>query len=153
MTTLNKVNGTYIQSVKSKNNELRDALKLLKAAFSNMEIEKKGQVLTDTDYITVINKLIKKGEESQKAYEIGGNSQKAAQEAHEVAIYRAFVPSQLDSSEILNLVSQAFMESHTLPEKKYKGAIIKLVKEKAQGRADGKLISDIVDEFIKQHNS
>ena len=60
----------------------------------------------------------------------------------------SYMPPQLDRSQIIKLIDEAMAESGAST-KRDAGKVMKLVMEKAKGRADGKSINALVMERLK----
>ena len=69
-------------------------------------------------------------------------------EEAELAILESYMPPQLDRSQIIKLIDEAMAESGAST-KRDAGKVMKLVMEKAKGRADGKSINALVMERLK----
>ena len=66
-----------------------------------------------------------------------------AQEKTRIAIYERYLPSQMERAEIEALVEKAIAQSGAASPKDM-GAVMALIRPETQGRADGKLVSEIV---------
>ena len=67
----------------------------------------------------------------------------AAQERAKIALYEKYQPAQMERAEIEALVAQAIAESGAKTPKDM-GAVMALVRPRTQGKADGRLVSEIV---------
>lgn len=67
----------------------------------------------------------------------------AAQERTKIAILEKYLPEQMSRAEIEALVAQAIAEAGASSPKDM-GAVMALVRPRTQGKADGKLVSDVV---------
>src|SRR5262245_6394594 len=70
-------------------------LRLLKAAAGYTAIEKKVDSVSDTDFVTVTQKEIKKRQEAATQFEKGGRPELAAKELREVTVLEEFLPTPL----------------------------------------------------------
>jgi uncharacterized protein YqeY len=98
--------------------------------------------LSDEEVVAVISVEAKKRRESILAFESNARPELAVSEKAELAILEAYLPRQLSESEIRNEIS-----SLDLP--KNFGEAMKIVSPMFKGRADGKLVANIVNEKIK----
>jgi uncharacterized protein YqeY len=71
----------------------------------------------------------------------------AAQEAIKIALYEAYLPTQMTRVEIEALVRETLKETQASSAKDM-GAVMGALRPKTQGRADGKLVSEIVRELL-----
>ncbi len=117
-------------------------LKLLMTAIKNAEVEKRGELAED-EAIGVVSREVKRREEAASEFRKGGREDRAATEEEEAAILREWLPEQLSEGEIESLVDQAVTEvGATNPSEM--GKVMSVLMPKVKGKADGKLVSDLV---------
>ena len=122
-------------------------LRLLKSAIGYLLIERKVEILADTDFIAMVQKEVKKRRDSIEQYEKGGRPELAAREKQEITVLETFLPKALNPAELEEMVKSAIQES-AATSKKQMGAVIKLVQAKVAGRAEGKAISEIAGRLL-----
>jgi uncharacterized protein len=122
-------------------------LRLLKSAIGYLLIERKSEVLSDADFVSVVQKEVKKRRDSIEQFEQGGRAELAEKEKNEIPVLESFLPKALSSEELENLVKAAIQELGATT-KKDMGRVIKAVQAKAAGRADGKTISGLVGKLL-----
>src|SRR5262249_24479168 len=118
-------------------------LRLLKSAADYAQIERKATELSEADFISVVQKEVKKRRDSIEQFEKGGRQELAEKEKKEILVLEAFLPKPLSPEELEQLVKGAIQEAGATS-KKEMGPVIKAVQAKAAGRADGKSISALV---------
>jgi uncharacterized protein YqeY len=123
------------------------ALRMLKSAAGYLQIEKKVDALSDLDFISLVQKEVKKRRDSIEQYEKGGRPELAEKEKKELAILASFLPEPLTPEELEMLVQAAIIETGA-SSKKDMGPVIKAVQAKAAGRAEGKTISALVSRLL-----
>jgi uncharacterized protein YqeY len=96
--------------------------------------------LEDPDVIAVIRKEIKKRQDSIASYESANRADLADTEKAELAVLEKYLPAALSQEEVVAIVEAAIKETGATS-KKDMGAVMKLVQERAAGRADGKTLS------------
>ncbi|PLX83860.1 MAG: glutamyl-tRNA amidotransferase [Desulfuromonas sp.] len=117
-------------------------IRLARTAIKNKEIEQRCE-LDGAAAIAVLSTLVKQRKESAQLYREGGRLELAEKEEQEVAVLQEFLPSQLSEDEIRALVEEAVAETGASSMKQM-GAVMKIVTGKTRGRADGRLVSDLV---------
>jgi uncharacterized protein len=122
-------------------------LRLLKSAIGYVQIERKTEVLSDADFISVVQKEVKKRRDSIEQFEKGGRAELAEREKKEIPVLESFLPKPLSPEELEQLV-QASIRELGATSKKDMGPVIKAVQAKAGGRADGKTISGLVGKLL-----
>ena|SRR5688500_4187844 len=139
------------QEIKSamlaKDAERLGALRMLKSTIGYLLIEKKEENISDPDFISIVQKEVKKRRDSIEQFEAGKRPELAAKEKQEIAILEDFLPQQLTSEDLEKLVRTAIAETGAT-NKKEMGPVIKAVQAKAAGRADGKTISQLVGKLL-----
>lgn len=122
-------------------------LRLLKSAVAYSEIERKTDRLTDSEFVAVVQKEIKKRRDSIEQFEKGGRLELAEKEKKEIPVLDTFLPQPLSPAELEQLIKTTIQELGATS-KKEMGPVIKAVQAKAAGRADGKSISTVVGKLL-----
>lgn len=123
------------------------ALRMLKSTIGYILIEKKTESLSDADFVSVVQKEVKKRRDSIEQFEKGGRPELAAKEKQEITVLENFLPQQLSAEELEKMVRDAIVETGATS-KKEMGPVIKVLQAKAAGRADGKTISQLVGKLL-----
>ena len=97
----------------------------------------------------IIGTLLKQRQDSIDQFKQGGREDLVAKEEAEAAFLKTFMPAQLDEAEVRKLVDWAVTESKAAGPKDM-GNVMKLLMPKVQGKADGKLVNQLVKERIGQ---
>ncbi|MBI2341542.1 MAG: GatB/YqeY domain-containing protein [Deltaproteobacteria bacterium] len=124
-------------------------LRMIKAAVFSKEIEEKCKNLEDSGIISVLNTLVKRANESISQFELGGRSDLSNKEKAELEIIKAYLPAALSESEIAALVDSAVLEACALGPKDM-GKVMKILAPKISGRADGKIVSTLVQKKLQK---
>jgi len=127
--------------------ERLSALRLLKSAVGYALIERKTEQLPDADFVTVVQKEVKKRRDSIEQFEKGGRVDLVEKEKKEITVLETFLPQPLPPEELEQLVKGVIQELGATT-KKEMGPVIKAVQAKAAGRADGKSISALVSKLL-----
>lgn len=99
------------------------------------------------DEQAVLRRERKRRRESEQAFRDAGRDELAAQEAAEAQLIGAYLPTELSDEEIDRLVASAVRETGAEGPRDM-GKAIKHVMDAAQGRADGKRVSQRVKEAL-----
>jgi uncharacterized protein YqeY len=108
----------------------------------NREIEL-NKTPTDDETAEVLRRGVKKRRESVEAYEKAGRTELAATEAAEIKALEEFLPASMPAEEIRAVVREAIAGGA-----KDMGKVMGAVMPKLKGRADGKLVNQIVREEL-----
>ncbi|MGB9715915.1 MAG: GatB/YqeY domain-containing protein [Thermodesulfovibrionales bacterium] len=135
-------------SIKGSDSLKTSALRMLKAAIKNKEIEKRKE-LSDDEIISVISTLVKQRRESIELFSKGGREDLALKESHELEILRSYLPRQLSSEELDRIIIEAINESSAEGVKDI-GKVMRLIMPRIQGAADGKIVNQRVREILEK---
>ncbi len=134
-------------AMKSGDTLRRDTLRMLGAAIKNAEIEKRGAALAEADIVALVAREIKHRQESIEAFTAGNRTDLADKEAAEKKILETYMPAQMDRAEIEDLVRKV-MAAVSAAGPADKGKLMKELIPQVKGKADGKLVNDIVTELL-----
>ena len=124
----------------------RDTLRMVMAAAQNAAKDKRAP-LTDEEALEVIGREVKKRRESVEAYRAAGRIDLADAERAEIDILTPYLPAQLGEDEIRVLAAQA-VASTGASSPRDMGRVMSQLMPRVKGRADGKLVSSIVNEEL-----
>ena len=144
-----RISSDYIKAMKSRDTVRSSTLSFLRAQIKNVLIDKKGEKLTDPDVIAVIKKQVKQRQDSIAQFEQGKRQDLADKESLELAILREYLPEGLSDQELEGYVAEAINETRAGSIKDM-GKVMKVMTEKIQGRADNKLVSELVKRALTQ---
>lgn len=142
-----KINSDYIQAMKEKNALKSSTVSFLRAQLKNVMIDQRVKELPDAEVVTIIKKQIKQRQDSIEQFENGGRADLAQKEKDEMAILKSYLPEELAESQVRQFVAEAIKESNAQGMKDM-GNVMKLAMAKVAGRADGKLLSNLVKEAL-----
>jgi uncharacterized protein YqeY len=134
------------QAMKS-NDKLRlSTIRMIRSGLKNKEIELRKK-LEDEEIVRVIQVMVRKGEESIEQFQTGGRMDLVEKEKREIEILKSFLPQPLGQEEILKIIDQSIRETQASSLKDI-GKVMKSVMPKIGGKADGKLINQLVKERL-----
>lgn len=132
-------------AMKARDSERLAVIRALKTALTNAAIEKGGlgTELDDAEAMAVVRKQVKQRQDSATQFHDAGRDELAAREESEIAILEAYLPAPLSPEEISQLVDDAISETGATG-KADMGKVMKLLQDRAAGRADGRTLSQEV---------
>ena len=128
-------------AMKAKDSLRLNTIRMARTAIKNAEIEAR-QELDEAAVIKVLSTLVKQRREAAEAYR-ESRPELAEKEESELAVLQEYLPAQLSEAELDALVTKAIEESGASSMKDM-GSVMKLVTPQTTGRADGKLVSELV---------
>ena len=131
-------------AMKAKNKLTVSTLRSVIAAVQQAEVAgSASSTLSDDEVLKVISAQAKRRVEAAEAFDAGNRPEQAEAERLELEILTTYLPTQLDESEVKIIVAKILAEG-SFSSMKDMGAAMKAVNEKIDGRAEGRLIADLV---------
>lgn len=128
-------------AMKAKDSLRLSTIRMARTALKNAEIDARHELDADAA-IKILSTLVKQRREAADAYR-ATRPELAEKEELELAVLQEFLPAQFSPAELEALVTRAIAESGASSMKDM-GAVMKLVTPQTTGRADGKLVSELV---------
>ena len=147
MTLLERLSLELKTAMLARDADRLSTLRLLKSAVGYAQIERRTETLTNAEVIAIIQKELKKRKDAAEQYEKGGRPELAAKEKQEIVVLESFLPMPLSAEELEQLVRATIQEAGATS-KKQMGQVIKAVQAKAEGRSEGKTISELVGRLL-----
>ncbi len=123
-------------------------LRLLCALIKNREIEKRGE-LDDSEIIQTVIASCKLRKEAIEQYTKGGRDDLAAKEEAELKLLEAYLPPPLSPEELRKKIEEALAASQASSLKDM-GKVMALLMSEISGRADGKVVSQMVKDALSR---
>ena len=149
MSKTDEVRKAMVDAMKAKDKDTKDTLSLLLAALKNKAINKRAD-LTEEEEVQVILKEIKQTKESLEMTP-SDRTDMIEECKRRLAVLETFAPKMMDADEIKAVVESVLSElGITAPTAKDKGRIMKELMPKVKGKADGKLVNEIVGSYMTE---
>lgn len=123
-------------------------IRMVRSAIKNVEIDSKKE-LTEEGVLDIVSKEVKMRRDSMEEFKKADRQDLVDQLEQEIAILLPYLPQQLTEAEVRALVSEAVAASGATSPKDM-GKVMALLMPKVKGRADGKLVNNIVRELLNQ---
>jgi uncharacterized protein YqeY len=137
------MSGAIAEAMRQHNPIRLGALRMLKAALMNREIER-GHALDETESLQVVSALVKQRKDSIDQFTKGGRQDLADKEAAEILVLEAYLPAPADPAAVEDAVVAAIGETGATSPKDM-GRVMKAVMVRLAGQTiDGKVVSDLV---------
>jgi uncharacterized protein len=149
MTIQEEIDSDLKDAMRARDAARLSVLRMVKSALMNAASEKIGAagVLSDFEAVAVIRKQVKQRLDSIQSFETGGRPELAAKERKEIEFLTAYLPKPLGENEIQQIVKDAIAQIGATS-KAQMGAVMKIAAEKAEGRVDGKTLSQAVQKAL-----
>lgn len=133
-------------AMKAKDSLRLNTIRGIRTAIKNQEIATGGK-LDDEAVIAILSTLAKQRREATTAFREGGREELATKEEAELVILQDFLPAQLDEAELQKLIGNIITELGA-ESMKDMGRVMQAATAKTKGRADGKVVSQIVKKAL-----
>ena len=148
MSKIDEVRADMVKAMKAKDKDTKETLSMLLAALKNKAIDKRAD-LTQEEETQVILKEIKQTKETLDM--TPADRTEIIEECNKrLAVLEQYAPKMMDEAEIKEVVASVLAEMGLdAPTAKDKGKIMKNLMPRVKGKADGKLVNEIVSTFMK----
>ena len=147
MSKIDEERSAMMAAMKAKDKERKDALSALLTALKNKAIDKRAD-LTEEEETQVILKEIKQLKETIEMTP-ADRTDILTECNSRLAVLEEYAPKMMDEAEIKAVVSEVLTSlGLDAPTAKEKGKIMKELMPKVKGKADGKLVSEVVASFL-----
>lgn len=115
-------------------------------AAKNLRVERRGAALDETSLAQVIRREVRKREEALEFAEKGSRADLVAQCRAELEVLAAYAPAGVAPAEIEGVVREVAQD----PARRQMGVIMGILKQRFEGRLDGKQASEIVRRVLAE---
>jgi len=148
MSLRDQLTGDLKTALKSSAETRKGTLRLLLAALKQAEIDKRpAGALDEGEVLAVIQKEAKSRRESIADAQKANRADLVAMNETELHVIESYLPKQLTREELVELARAAIAETGAGGPQQM-GAVMKLLTPRTKGRADGRLVSDVVRELL-----
>tara|TARA_B100001287_G_scaffold191398_1_gene161719 strand:- start:30736 stop:31185 length:450 start_codon:yes stop_codon:yes gene_type:complete len=143
-----KITTALKEAMKNKNQNALTALRAIKSAILLHKTQKSSSFeISVNDEMKLLQKLIKQRKDSADIYLKQGRSDLAEPELREAEVIQQFLPKALSYDEVKEIV-KLIVDETKAEGMKDMGKVMGITTKKLIGKADGKMISTIVREFL-----
>ncbi|MGA2470581.1 MAG: GatB/YqeY domain-containing protein [Solirubrobacteraceae bacterium] len=141
MTILDTVHSDLVSAMKTGEKERVGTLRMLLAELQ--KAAKEGS----TDELAVLRRERKRRVEAERAFRDGGRPDLAEREAREAELISAYLPAELDDSQLREIVARAVAQAGASSPQQL-GKVMPIAMAEVAGRADGRRVSEQVREAL-----
>jgi len=114
MSLKDKIESHYNNSIKEKDSNSINTLRLIKSAIKDKEISLRGKqdALTDSDILSLLQSLVKQRKDSIEAFEKANRNDLIENELNEIKVIEMFLPKQMDEDETKMTIKSIIQENN-----------------------------------------
>lgn len=148
MSLKDRLQQDWKDALKSKDKFKANVISMAKSAILHIE-KSDNSSLNDDQIIEVLAKEVKQRRDSLQEFEKGNRQDLVDSTNAEISILLQYLPQQLTEDEIREIVRES-AEQVGANSIKDMGKVMSIVRPKTTGRADGKIVSQIVKEYLNK---
>lgn len=151
MSKIELVRAAMVEAMKAKDKDRKDSLSMLLSALKNAEIDKRSP-LTEDEANAVIKKELKQTKETKETMDTAPADRiDIIEEARKrMEVYQEFAPADLTVDQITEIINGVLKELEIeAPTAKDKGRIMKVLMPLVKGKADGKVVNEVLAGMMK----
>ena len=133
-------------ALKAGEKEKLSTIRMLLSAVKYKEVDLR-RPLNDEEVQGVAGTLIRQRQDSVEQFRKGNRPELADKEEREIEVLKAYLPPQMTADELRALIKKLAAEAGATGQKDM-GKLMKAVMPRVKGKADGKLVNDIVKEVL-----
>ena len=141
-----KVNTEMIAAAKAKDKIRLSALRMLKTALHNKEIDL-IRPLNEAEILQVLSAIVKQRKDSIEQFTQGGRTDLVEKETAELRVIQEFLPAQMSDEEVEAIIQKTIRECGASSVKDM-GKVMKLLMPQLTGKADGKTVGEKVKALL-----
>ncbi|HOM70486.1 MAG: GatB/YqeY domain-containing protein [Smithellaceae bacterium] len=141
-----KLNEEMVTAAKAKDKIRLSAIRLLKTAVHNKEIELM-RPLQEAEIMQLLSAMVKQRKDSIEQFAKGGRMDLVEKEEAELKVVQEFLPAQMSDEEVEALIKKAIAEAGAVSAKDM-GKVMKILMPQITGRADGKAAGEKVKALL-----
>jgi uncharacterized protein YqeY len=144
-----QISKDFNEALKARDERKLSALRLLRTEIKKREVSGQKKELADAEVMETITTLVKQRRESIRLFREGQRQDLVEKEEAELQVLQTYLPQPLSQSAIEVLIDQVLLETRATGMKD-QGKVMKAVMAKISGRAEGKIVSEIVKQKLSK---
>ena len=144
-----KISKDFIEALKARDERKLSALRLLRTEIKKREVSGQKKELLETEVLETISMLVKQRRESIRLFREGQRQDLVEKEEAELQFLQAYLPQPLTQSAVEELIDSILVEIQATGLKD-QGKVMKTAMGKIAGRAEGKVVSEIVRQKLSK---
>ena len=147
MNLKDKINADLKDAMKAGNKIRLETIRSIRALILEFEKSGTGKEMSPEDEISLLSSASKKRKDAVEQYENAGRKELAEKESAELEIIQSYLPEQLSPEKLFDQIKELAAELNAVTKQDFKILMPKAA-QKFKGKADGKLIKEIVEKVL-----
>lgn len=146
MSLAERLNNDMKQAMKNQDKFKLSVIRMIRSSIKNAEIDQRRE-LSEEEVLDIINRELKQRKDSLHEFQKAGRDDLVEQSQKEIEVIHEYLPAQLTEEEVKAIVQQTIQEVGA-SSKAEMGKVMGALMPKVKGRADGKLVNQIVQQSL-----
>ncbi|SET41503.1 hypothetical protein SAMN05660297_02333 [Natronincola peptidivorans] len=135
------------EAMKNKQQLRKNVITLIRSDIKQTEVDKRVE-LQDQDIIEIVSRQLKQRKDAVDEFQKGGRDDLVQETQEEISILLEYLPEQMSEEEVANVVKETISEIGANSMKDM-GKVMAAVIPKVKGKADGKIVNQIVKQQLQ----
>lgn len=141
-----RLNDDMKQAMRNQDKFKLSVIRMIRSTIKNVEIDLK-RTLDDNEVLDILNREIKQRKDSLQEFEKADRGDLADTVRKEIEVIAVYMPQPLTEEEIHAIVQQTIQETGA-SSKADLGKLMSALMPKVKGRADGKMVNQLVQKLL-----
>mgnify|MGYP001425997197 FL=1 len=146
MSLIDQLEQDMITALKQKEKTKLSVIRMIRDAIKKEQIAQK-RTLTEAEVLQIISRELKQRNEALEGFQKAGRKELVEQQEKEIQILKSYLPEPLSEEELSKIVQQV-IEEVGASSKADMGKVMRGVMSRVQGRADGKKVNQMVQQYL-----
>jgi uncharacterized protein len=147
MSLSERLNEDMKQAMRSQEKFKLSVIRMVRSAVKNVEIDQR-RTLDDSEVLEILTRELKQRKDSLQEFQKAGRDDLVEDLTKEIAIIAEYMPEQLSEAELKAIVEETVREVGA-SSKADMGKVMNALMPKVKGRADGKLVNQLVQQQLQ----
>jgi|SRR5690625_4971827 len=146
MSLQERLNEDMKQAMRNKDRFKLTVIRMIRSSIKNVEINER-KVPDDQVVLDILNRELKQRKESLQEFEDAGRDDLIPDVKKEIGIIEEYLPEQLSEAELQEIVKETIKDAGA-SSKADMGKVMSSLMPKVKGRADGKVVNQLVQSYL-----
>jgi uncharacterized protein len=147
MSLSERLNDDMKQAMRNQDKFRLSVIRMIRSAVKNVEIDQR-RTLEDSEVLDIVTRELKQRKDSLQEFQKAGRDDLVEDLTKEIAIITDYMPEQLSEAELKGIVEETVREVGAAS-KADMGKVMSALMPKVKGRADGKLVNQLVQQSLQ----
>jgi len=135
-------------AMRTKDADAKRAIRMALAELKNARVAKNAD-LAEAEMIAVLQKQVRQCQDAIVEYKKGSRDDLVAEAETEIQILERYLPAMMSRDEVASIAREAIAEIGASSPKQM-GQVMRVLMPRVEGRADGRMVSQVVKEMLQQ---